>query len=133
MGFLLNSIEKQKIFMYTTIISSLAHVGFNFLLVPKYTYIGASIAVVATELLNFILLFYFINRYKYDVSLLKIIRKHIVASLVMFGVLYLITNLKVYFAIPIGAIVYFGVLFIIKGIGKEEIEIIKHFIYNKRF
>ncbi len=55
LGNLLNSVNKQIVVTYQTAIAAILNVVMNLLLIPRYSYVGASIATVMTEL--FALLF----------------------------------------------------------------------------
>src|SRR3989344_1917192 len=128
MGYLLNSINKQKIFMYTTMISTGINVILNFLLIPKYSFIGASIAVVATELINFIILYYFINKYKFKMEIAKILLNPLISALIMLGVLWYFKETNIIIMVGLGAAIYFLVFYLIRGIGNDEIELAKKLI-----
>lgn len=123
-GFLLNSINKQKLFTLTTGICALFNIILNFILIPYYSYKGAAFATVFTEILNFILLYYFAAKNGYKLNIFAISAKPIIAGLAMGGFLIYFSNVHMFILIPIAAIVYFSILFIIKGFSKEEYEII---------
>ena len=77
MGYLLNSIDKQKYFTFVAGICVLFNISLNFLLIPKFSYIGAGIATVATELLNFFLLKRYVGLYLTKIKLTLPILKSI--------------------------------------------------------
>jgi O-antigen/teichoic acid export membrane protein len=124
-GYLLNSIDKQKLFSYVTGICAVINVTLNLILIPKYDYIGASVATVITEILVFAMLFYFVSKNKYGFNLLKVMIKPAVAGIVMaVGVVYF-KGMHLLILVPFAMLVYFSCLFIIKGIDKEEIDLVK--------
>ena len=99
----------------------------NYILIPKYTYIGASIATVLSEILILGLMMYSISKteYKPDISLLKTIIKLVICGIILTIVLYLI-NVSLWLAIPIGLIVYIISLFLTKSIDDTDKYIIKY-------
>ena len=132
-GYLLNSINKQKLFTIATAVGAVFNIGLNLLLIPKYSYIGTSIAIVASELLVFSMLFYYVNREGYRVNLLKVAFKPLIAGIGMGGALLYLrtiipdTNLSLFILGAAGFATYLAIIFLIKGIGSEEIGIVRSF------
>lgn len=131
MGYLLNSINKQHLFTISTGVCLLANVILNFLLIPRFGYTGTAIVAVTTQFLNFCLLYYFTIKNGYPLNLIKISYKPIIAGSLMGILILYLKMLPIICIIPIGAIIYFILLFLIRGIEKEEIELIKSFIPKK--
>ncbi len=125
MGYLLNSIGKQILFTYSTGFCALLNIVLNFLLIPKYSYIGAGIATVFTELVNFLILFYLTSKAGYTLNLLSLLYKPILASIPMVASLLYLKNFHLLILVPSAIILYFVTLFFIGGIGKEEINLVK--------
>lgn len=128
MGYLLNSIGKQVLFTYSTGFCALLNIALNFLLIPKYSYIGAGIATVFTELVNFLILFYLTSKAGYTLNLLSLLYKPVLASMPMAAFLFYFKNIHLLVLAPSAAILYFAVLFFIRGIGKEEVNLAKSII-----
>ena len=129
MGYLLNAINRAKLFTISTGICVVVNVLLNFMLITAFKdgYPGASIAIVITEVINFILLLYFTSKSGYKLPLIRLIYKPIIAGLLMgAGIIYL-NQLHLLLLIPLAAIAYFIILFLTKGIEKEEIELVKGF------
>lgn len=128
MGYLLNSIDKQKLFTITTGTATILNILLNFILIPIYGYIGAGITTVISELVNFSMLFYFTRKNNFSINILKLILKPTLAAISMAAVVYsLLAYFNVVVLVLIGAAVYFAMMFAIKGIGKEEVNLIKSF------
>ncbi|MGP8024560.1 MAG: polysaccharide biosynthesis C-terminal domain-containing protein [Methanobacterium sp.] len=51
-----------------TIVAAIFNIALNLLLIPKYSYIGASLATVVTELFCFIFGLYFLNKWGYKIK-----------------------------------------------------------------
>jgi O-antigen/teichoic acid export membrane protein len=124
-GYLLNSINKQRLFTLTTGICAFVNIALNLLLISKYSYIGAAIATVITQVCVFIMLLYFTMKNKYKINLLKIIAKPVIAGLTMGLIIYYIRFLHILIIIPIAIISYFLILLISKDIGREEFDLVK--------
>lgn len=132
MGYLLNSIEKQVLFTYSTGFCALLNVALNLILIPKYSYIGASIATVLTECLNFMILFYLTSKEGYKLNLLSIFYKPVLATIPMAALLFYLKSVHLLILIPSTIIFYFAILFFIGGIGKEEVSLVKSIIKKQQ-
>ncbi len=128
MGNLLNSINKQKLFTLTAGICVIVNVILNFALIPKYSFAGAAIATVITQLVSFIFLFYFSSKNNYKLKLPQLIYKPIIAGVIMGIFIIYLSSLHILLIIPIAILVYFSSLFLMKAIGKEEINLFTQFI-----
>lgn len=131
MGYLLNSIDKQKLFTLTAGVTTIFNVLLNIVLIPKYSYIGAAVATLISEVLNFCMLYYFTFKNKFGINLVKVIGKPVLATSVMIGLMIYLKNFHLFLIISISAIIYFIVLFVVRGIGQEEINILKSIISRK--
>lgn len=132
-GNLLNSIDKQILFTYTTGFCAILNIGLNFLLIPKYSYIGAAIATVLTEFVNFIILFSLISKEGYKLPMFAQLLKPVLASFLM-GILLLYTKEYHLFIIaPLSAVFYFGIMFLTKGIGKDEVNLVRLLLKNDKY
>ena len=94
--------------------------------IPKFSYIGASIATVITESFAFILLYYYVSKTEYKLSkstLSMLFVKFASASLIMAIFIKYFEGLNLIILILFAIIIYFIVLIIIKAIDKEEIQL----------
>ena len=128
MGYLLNSIEKQKLFTYTTGISAVLNIILNFVLIPLYSFIGAAIATVATELFNFIMLYYFTSKSGYCINLFRTMYKPLVATVLMGIFLIYLSKLHLLLLVPLNITFYFLILFLIGGIREDDKRLLLSFI-----
>jgi O-antigen/teichoic acid export membrane protein len=131
MGYLLNSINKQKLFTLSTAICAVSNIGLNFILIPKYSFVGACIATIISQLINFILLYYFTAKAGYPINLIKISYRPLIAGILMGVSIIYLSFLPILGLVPIGVISYAIALFILGGIRKEEINLIKSFLKKK--
>ncbi len=122
-GFLLNSIDRQKLFTTTIFIGLIFNVILNLLLIPIYGIYGAAFATLLTEILNFGMLYYFSMKKGYTFNILKTIYKPLVASLVVVIGIYITYFLHILLIIPTAIVLYFLALYSINGFGKNEFEL----------
>jgi O-antigen/teichoic acid export membrane protein len=128
MGYLLNSIDKQKLFTLTTGISTGFNIILNLFLIPRYSYIGAGIATVISEIINFGMLYYFTHKNRFGVNIFKLCAKPLIATLMMIFILRYFSNFSIITISILGALIYFLCMLLLKGLGKEEFELVKSFI-----
>ncbi len=128
MGYFLNATNKQHLFTISNGISALLNVIINFILIPKFSYIGAASATIITQFTSFCLLYYFIAKEGYPLNLIKSSYKPIISVIIMGAVIIYLKKIQIIFLMPIATMVYFLSLFLLKGFGKEEKDLIKSFL-----
>lgn len=123
-GSLLNACDKQKINTINMSIALVISVIMNLVLIPIYGATGASITVVVTNFIMFVLGMWWVPKiieYK-AVKNLKMFGKVIASSIIMaITAFYLKESLNIFLVVFISGILYFISLFIMKGIKKEDI------------
>lgn len=132
MGFLLNAIGKQHLFTIVTATYAAANVALNLTLIPRYSYIGAGIAAIATQAIAVITLYYLCTKNGYGLNILKTSYKPIIAAAAMATAIIGMKGLHLLIATPAAAAVYFAALAALKGIGKEELQLIKRMVQRKK-
>ena len=101
----------------------------NLFIIPQYSYIGASITTILSDILISILFFYSIYKLnllpkkKLCLDLFKII----FASLTLYGSL-IVLNLNMWIALIVGIIIYFAAIILIKTFDDEDKFIIKEIL-----
>ena len=126
---LLNSIGKEVSVTKIYLIAAIFNILLNYLTIPVWSYIGAAITTVLSEILILILMMYSISKteYKPDLSLLKTVVKLIVCGAILTIVLYF-ANVSLWLAIPIGLVVYLASLFITRTIDDTDKYIINELL-----
>lgn len=121
-GQVLNVIDKQKAYTMIIGITAAVNILLNMILIPKYTYIGASVATLLCEVLVFILVYHIIKKVFLKVSIWPLLLRPILASIIM-GILILrIDFLPLWYAVPIGAVSYFLLFFLLGGFNEHDKE-----------
>ncbi len=127
-GYLLNACDFQK---NTTInrgiITALA-VILNIVLIPKYSFLGAGIAFLVTNLVLLFLDFIWVRKIiiLQPGRLFAIVGRSLLAtSAMVIGILLLQNYFQLFLLVPLGGIIYFAVLFLIGGLSFPELKISK--------
>jgi O-antigen/teichoic acid export membrane protein len=117
LGTSLNAMNREKAF--TLVLASLAvfNLVLNFIFIPRYSYVGASITTVMTEVLSLVILHALMK--KTLVPIRYKLLKPLVAAAVMGVALYLLRPLAIWWLIPLGMILYFCTLALL-GIEHED-------------
>jgi O-antigen/teichoic acid export membrane protein len=127
--YILNSTNKQVIYTKVVFIGMIVNVIMNFILIPKYSLIGASVATVFTEFLGFFLLYFMVITHTESRFEIKFI------SRILFGVLLLITSYYLFnpyigkiISLFTGYIFFFISLIVLKVISDKDLLVLKNLI-----
>ncbi len=127
-GYLLNAIRKAHLFTMAAGFSLIANMLLNFILIPKFpSYEGAAFSLIISQAFNFTMLYYFAVQNGHTADLKLIIKPLAASSLMAISLVYL-SFINMVILIPIGALIYFASLLIMKGIGKQEIDLVRSII-----
>ena len=101
-------------------------------MIPKYTYNGAAITTVLTDLLLLFLYIYsmkqinLIPNKKFYLDMIKII----IGSIILGLALYFL-NLNMWIAIPVGIIIYFTAIFLLRVFDDDDKYVVKEILGRK--
>lgn len=132
---LLEASNKQLVLTKITAICAVINIILNVLLIPKFSYIGASIVTVVTELINLILCIKVVSssmNYKFSRNELEYLIKTGFSSIIMAISIICIKDFNFLFSILIAIIVYFTILYLVKGFKDEDIKLFKQIIGKKK-
>ena len=128
---LIISMGKERMTAYTAGIMALVNIILNYLLIPQYSYVGASVATVFTEALGTVIYFYYIHA-----NLIKKLFAATILKLVSLNILLCLT-LIIFDFIPLALLIILSLIFYIillvkfNCITKEEISLLKSVIKIK--
>ncbi len=115
------ALNKQKTGAWIYLGGMVFNVVANLIFIPKYSYLGAALTTVFTELLVTILMLVLIFKTISYFPSFKIFFKTLFAGITMGAVIYYFQTWNLFLLITMGIITYFGILYLIKGIKKQEI------------
>ncbi|MCX6795574.1 MAG: polysaccharide biosynthesis C-terminal domain-containing protein, partial [Candidatus Falkowbacteria bacterium] len=124
------AIDKQRKIIGAYAFTSISSLALYLILIPRYSYYGAAIATVYSELAITIAAIYFVRRYTAFRADLKIVPKVLFSSLAMSLFLFLVSstfrnsNYGTIALIFLATIVYFVALYLVKGVKKSDVEAI---------
>jgi O-antigen/teichoic acid export membrane protein len=123
--------NREKILLKLTWITAGVHVAANLILIPKFSYLGACLAILTTQAIYSVMLFVVqIRRYMSMVTLIKIIARPALCAAITALVVFMMRNHSVLLAIATCLIVYAGTLFALGAVKRSEFDFIHGNIKN---
>ena len=128
-GQLVRSMNKQEIETRITAMGAVLNTLLNVIFIPKYSYIGASITTLATELFVTLYYLYIFRKTEFFGNYIVLyIGKSLIASIIMGLFILKFYTLNLFVIIGIGIITYFTVYYLIRGFDYVDIRILKDVI-----
>jgi O-antigen/teichoic acid export membrane protein len=134
-GNLFNSLNRQIVVTKVVGICSAANVVLNLILIPRYGLVGASITTLFTEFLSLALSLIWSRKIGYSIfnrNSAGIVAKVLISSAAMGVFIVYCHNLKLQALVPLAALLYFVILYIIRGIDKEDMNLIRGVVGGKK-
>jgi len=124
---ILEAQNHQNLVAKTMILCVICNISLNFLLIPSYSYIGASISTTITELFLLLIIIYYYKNVGYNINkeILLILPRIIVVSLLMGIFIYYFSYFNLIFIILLSTIIYTFGLLLSKVINQEDIYILQ--------
>jgi O-antigen/teichoic acid export membrane protein len=131
---LLVATNNQRKAMKAAAIGMAANIALNLLLIPRYSYVGAGVAAIATQGVVLAICSWYCKKLGYSVprQLIGTAIKVVVATAAMAASVIFFHQLILPWLILTSALLYFALLFAVKGIDKEDWDIIKMAFRLKR-
>ena len=125
---LLQSTNRQLIVTKISIVCLVINIILNLILIPNYSYVGASIATFFTEVVLVSYIIFVTYKLGYGISykiVLKDLFKVLFAASIMSLFIWYFNNVNFILLIILGAIIYFTILYLVKGIDDVDIGVLK--------
>jgi len=123
-GNILGAINKQRILLIVTGINAIINVVLNLILIPHFSYIGASVATIITEVVGFSLMILYISKYFSKISWTQnFIKTLIVSGIVLVATYFLRLHINWVIALIIGIFLFVVLIVLTKIISREDLEI----------
>ncbi len=116
------ALKKQKSLAYIYGLGAILNLGANLILIPRYSYYGAAITTVLTELIVTILMVVILYINLKTFLSFKVLIKYLVAGLIMASLLYLIPSENLFILILLASFVYFAALWLVGGFSYSQIK-----------
>lgn len=126
-GIILISMNKQVLAIRLTFIYMIFNIGVNLVVIPQFSYLGAAVVTVLTELVNFIMLFYYLSKFICKVPLHKLIWKPSIATVIM-SLFMISVHLNIIIRVLFATAIYFALLILFKTFSKGDINIFRKLV-----
>ena len=125
---LLVSIDRQKLNTLSVGICAIVNIFLNLILIPVLSYNGAAIATIMTNVVLFIVAFYFVSKYLQVLPLHKILIKPAIGALIMGAFVYYFIDVNIFLLVPLAGVVYLVILIALKTFTGEDWDIVKKIV-----
>lgn len=126
-------VKQTKYNFHINLLAAITNIILNVLLIPLIGIMGAAVATTISYILMLIICVYVTSKYLwFDIDLISIL-KFVIASFIMFVVVYLYspeTTIELIGLSFIGSFIYVISIFILKGFNRKEIEVIQKTLYK---
>ncbi len=126
-GIILISMNKQVLAIRLTFIYMVFNIGVNLVVIPQFSYLGAAVVTVLTELVNFIMLFYYLSKFICKVPLHKLIWKPAIATIIM-SLFMISVHLNIFIMVLLATAIYFALIILFKTFSKGDRDIIRKLV-----
>lgn len=128
-NYLLNASHKEVTVTKIYAIAAVFNIGLNFIMIPYFSYNGAAITTVLSDLLIVILQIYVIYKigYRVNMKLFFDLSKIIIGSAIL-GIALYFMQLNMWIALPVGIIIYFSTIYLLRVFDDEDKYVIKEII-----
>jgi len=123
---LLNSMGEQKRGTFQTGISAVLNILLNLILIPMFSYIGASITTVIAEASFLTLSYIYIVKNGFRINFLSVIFKPLIAAIIMGIFIYFFSGLNLILLVICAAIIYVISILALREIDKHNFEMLRN-------
>ena len=125
---LLQSINRQTIISKISLVCLVINVILNIILIPHYSYIGASIATVITEIILVNYIIYITYRLGYGIAYKTVLNdlfRVLIAAGVMSLFIWYFIELNFFVLVISGTIIYLLCLYLVKGVDDVDMDLLR--------
>lgn len=120
---MLYAVDRQDLFAWATGIAVVVNIGLNLAFIPSYGYLAASAITVVTEAAFSVAGWFFVARTE-RLAWLRVTWRTLLAGLVMGAVLLPLSTRAIYISAPVGLVVYSALLWLLRGVRREELDLV---------
>ena len=115
----------QKINLKANIIGMLSSICLSLLLIPKFSFIGAAIANVASALITFIYQKYFVSKLLIKIDIIPLAQKPFLATVLTAMIIFLLKDINLFVLIVVSAIAYLIGLWALKSFSAKDMDLLR--------
>ena len=128
-GNLLGSVNQQRFVTIVAAINAVANILLNILLISQLSYIGAALVTIFTESIGFLLMFYYISKYIFKISIVSSLKRIIFIGIVTALAMYVLKlQINWVFSAVVGFLLFGILLLKLKVISSGDIKMFKEIL-----
>lgn len=123
MLYTLGAINRQGTSALIIIVAVAVSIGLNYLLIPRWSYVGSAFATLVTGSLLTAAFWYAASKYGHRLSVGRLILKPMIASLAMGAIVYVgswLVGANLLLLVAVGIAVYFLLLYFVRGFSMDD-------------
>ena len=124
-SYTLSAINKEPLRTLSVTITAASNVVLNLFLIPAFSFVGAGIATVLTEIILFAFYFYFVAKHFHRLRLQKIVIKPCISCLAMGGFVFYFKDANLFLLVISAAVIYFGMLYLLRAFDSDDERMFK--------
>jgi O-antigen/teichoic acid export membrane protein len=117
--------NNEKISLLFGAVKAVVNVSLNFLLIPGYGALGASIAAVATQSVALIQVYWFTSRRLFKIKFMEVFGKPCLCSLLSGGIFFYLWRANLYILLPFTLLVYLALLIAFGVLSHRELLLLR--------
>ena len=122
--YILIAIDQQRFLTRAFLIGVVFNITANLLVIPTYSYQGAAVVTILSELVLLVPFYYAVRKHLGPLPWLSLFWQPTVASAVMAGVMWLLRGIPWILLIPVGGVVYLVVLALAGGFRQPDMDLL---------
>jgi O-antigen/teichoic acid export membrane protein len=122
--YVLIAIDQQRFLTRAFLIGVVFNITANLLVIPAYSYKGAAVVTILSELVLLVPFYYAVRKHLGPLPWLSLFWQPTAASAVMVGVMWLLKDIPWLLLIPVGGVVYLVVLALVGGFRQPDMHLL---------
>ena len=120
----LNALNRQRIWLLSTAISAGINIGLNYLLIPKFSHVGAAMAFLFAQFVGFLIVYRVIKSVLGGVKFVDTFIRPILPMLLVTTMVWFIRNFNLALVITSAVVIYFLLCWYAGALGETEKELV---------
>ncbi|HII81662.1 MAG TPA: flippase [Methanosarcina sp.] len=128
LGAIILAINREKDAIPMWAVCATMNITLNYMLIPKYGFVGASITTLISEIVICLQFYHFVNKNFYRISIQKIIFKPLIGGLSMAIFLLFLREINIIILVIAASLVYFATIYKIDIFSEEDLNLLRKIV-----
>jgi O-antigen/teichoic acid export membrane protein len=118
------AVNQQRFLTRAFLIGAAFNVVANLILIPRYSFLGAALTTVLSEIVLFLPFYYSVRKHITKLPFVQIFVRPLIASVIMGAVIWLLREQSLLIIVPVAVLVYAALILALGTLTKEDREIL---------